>query len=84
MLTILVSLLGQVVSQPSIAGSLRSRLNEICREISRRYLGEEFKCSAKVAASFAVLRNLLYFFDQYHNKEYQQALKVSMHTLKKA
>lgn len=75
-LTLMSSLLGQVVHKPKKADSLRNRLQEKAYNITNRLMGQQFSCSSETASTFFVLRDLLGFFDQYHAQEYQQALQT--------
>lgn len=69
-------LLSQVVHQPSKTGSLRERLQSLSHEFSKRYEGAELNCDTQVLSTFTLLRQLVCFFDYYHNKEYQYALQT--------
>uniref|UniRef100_A0A1B6IGV5 Nuclear pore protein n=2 Tax=Homalodisca liturata TaxID=320908 RepID=A0A1B6IGV5_9HEMI len=71
MSTLMVQLVARVDNEPS---SLRSRLSDYAQQVSARYSGIKLKASAKTAATFFCLRDLLIFFDQYAEKQYQLAL----------
>ncbi|KAK0095819.1 hypothetical protein PV326_007293 [Microctonus aethiopoides] len=75
-LSLMCTLLAQVVSQKDIPGSLRSRLQCMAAEISLRYQGIAIQVSAELVAAFYTLRDLMVFFDQYHNELYQTALRT--------
>ncbi|KAH0554443.1 nuclear pore complex protein Nup93-like isoform X2 [Cotesia glomerata] len=75
-LNLMCMLLAQVVSQKNTAGSLRSRLQTIANVISLRYQGIAIQVSAELVAAFYTLRDLMTFFDQYHNEQYQTALRT--------
>lgn len=70
------SLLSQVVHLQSSEGSLREKLPVKINEITHRYSALGYNCSANCLSSFVVLKDLLGFFDQYHAKQYNLALKV--------
>lgn len=67
-------LLSQVVHQPNKKGSLRERLQIIANEFTDRYDG--IQCDVQTISTFTTLRNLVLFFDQYHEKDYQLALET--------
>lgn len=46
------------------------------QEIAERYGREGFRCPGEIASSFRILRTLLEFFDNYHSKQYNLALKT--------
>ncbi|KAK9872915.1 hypothetical protein WA026_020267 [Henosepilachna vigintioctopunctata] len=75
-LNLLCSLLSQVVQMPPQAGSLRNRLQQKSYEFGERYNREGYKCDTTVVLSFLKLKDLLTFFDHYHAKQYNLALKV--------
>ncbi|XP_066595874.1 nuclear pore complex protein Nup93-like [Prorops nasuta] len=75
-LNLMCTLLAQVVSQKSTPGSLRARLQVTANEISLRYQGTAIKATAETAAAFYTLRDLMVFFDRYHNDQYQSALRT--------
>lgn len=75
-LTLMCTLLAQVVSQKSTSGSLRSRLQLMANEISLRYQGIAIQVPAELIAGFYTLRDLMVFFDQFHNEQYQTALRT--------
>lgn len=70
------TLLSQVVHQPSRIGSLRERLHIMANEFSQRYQGIDIHCDAQTLSTFSTLRDLVEFFDFYHEKKYQPALEV--------
>lgn len=65
-----------MVHQPNKKGSLRERLQLKAIEFSNRYAGTDLNCDAKVWATFITLRDLVKFFDEYHEKKYQLALET--------
>ncbi|XP_043287801.1 nuclear pore complex protein Nup93-like [Venturia canescens] len=75
-LSLMCMLLAQVVSQRDSPGSLRSRLQTSAAEISLRYQGIAIQASAELVAAFYTLRDLMVFFDQFHNEQYQSALNT--------
>ena len=76
-LSVMCMLLAQVVSQKDTPGSLRSRLQIVATEISLRYQGLAIQAPADLVAAFYTLRDLMVFFDQFHNEQFQSALRVS-------
>lgn len=62
--------------QPDKKGSLRERLYYKALEVSDRYAGTDSQCDAKVRATFTTLRELVKFFNEYHNQKYQLALET--------
>ncbi|KAL3282768.1 hypothetical protein HHI36_005935 [Cryptolaemus montrouzieri] len=75
-LNLLCSLLSQVVQIPPQAGSLRDRLQQKSYELAERYEREGYKSSTIVVVSFLKLKDLLTFFDYYHSKQFNLALKT--------
>lgn len=73
MCTLMVQVVARVDNDPN---SLRSRLSDYAQQISARYSGNKISASAKTAATFFCLRDLIIFFDQYADKKYQLALEV--------
>lgn len=69
-------LLSQVVHQPNKPGSLRARLQQLALEFTDRYAGAEKNCDPQTWSTFSLLRELVLFFDHYHNRNYQPALEV--------
>lgn len=75
-LNLLCSLLSQVVQLPPQAGSLRDRLQQKSGELSERYDREGYRSSMNIVISFLKLKDLLTFFNYYHSKQYNLALKI--------
>jgi nuclear pore complex protein Nup93 len=75
-LGLMTSMMSQVVHQVNRPGSLRSRLQELADIITSQYRGQQINGSPDTASTFFLLRDLLVFFDQYHAREYHQALEV--------
>ncbi|XP_014207359.1 nuclear pore complex protein Nup93 [Copidosoma floridanum] len=75
-LSLINILLAQVVSQKMTPESLRSRLQATATEISLRYQGLPIQAPAELVAAFYTLRDLMVFFDQFHNDQYQNALRI--------
>ncbi|KAL7302140.1 hypothetical protein TKK_0005363 [Trichogramma kaykai] len=75
-LSLICVLLAQIVSQRTSPGSLRSRLQVLSADISSRYQGLPIQAPAELVASFYTLRDLMVFFDQFHNEQYQNALRT--------
>lgn len=67
--------MSQVVHQPTVKGSLRERLHMMTVEIFQRYAGENLMCDSETLSTFTTLRDLLEFFDMYHEKKFQLALE---------
>ncbi|KAI4486446.1 hypothetical protein M0804_005816 [Polistes exclamans] len=74
--SLMCTLLAQVVSERGIPGSLRTRLQATANDIASRYHGIAIQAPAELVASFYTLRHLMVFFDQYHNDQYQSALRT--------
>lgn len=75
-MSLLRTLLSQVVHLQSTEGSLRQRLPAKVNEIASRYSALGYNCTVSSVSSFNILKDLLAFFDQYHAKQYAVALKV--------
>ncbi|XP_053982478.1 nuclear pore complex protein Nup93-like [Hylaeus volcanicus] len=75
-LSLMCILLAQVVSQRDSPGSLRSRLQTTANELSTRYQGVELRASSELISAFHTLKHLMAFFDQFHNEQYQSALRT--------
>ncbi|KAJ6638477.1 Nuclear pore complex protein Nup93-1 [Pseudolycoriella hygida] len=75
-LTHLSILLSQVVHQPSTPGSLRERLHLMADDLARRYTGFKINCDPQIMSTFTTLRDLVTFFDCYHEKKYELALET--------
>ncbi|XP_029042677.1 nuclear pore complex protein Nup93-like [Osmia bicornis bicornis] len=72
-LSLMCTLLAQVVSQKASPGTLRDRLQVTATDISNRY--KNIEKQAPVSA-FDTLVPLMVFFDQFHNEQYQSALRT--------
>lgn len=70
------TLLSQVVHQPPKKGSLRERLHLMADEFAQRYMGSDIHCDPQTLSTFATLRDLMEFFDYYHERNYQPALEM--------
>ncbi|KAK4879895.1 hypothetical protein RN001_008041 [Aquatica leii] len=75
-LKLFCTLLPQIVALQSTEASLRQRLPVKVNEIASRYSITGYNCSASMKSSFIILKDLLTFFDQYHAKQYPQALQT--------
>nr|XP_022911673.1 nuclear pore complex protein Nup93-like [Onthophagus taurus] len=75
-LTILCTLLSQVVHLQTQEGSIRERIQGKIKDVFERYASDGFKCPANIAASFTTLKDLMLFFDFYHSKQFNQAIKL--------
>ena len=73
-LSLMCTLLAQVVSQTSSPDSLRPRLQLAANKISERYKGIDTQAPSELVSAFHTLRDLMVFFDQFHNEQYQSAL----------
>lgn len=69
-------LLSPVVHQTVKKGSLRERLYLKALEFTERYADAEFHCDSNIRATFFALRDLVKFFDEYHEQKYQLALET--------
>lgn len=75
-LRLMCGMLSRVAHLENEAGSLRNRLQEKAVLFGERYSREGYKTSSSMVNSFIKLKDLLTFFDQYHAKQYPQAMKV--------
>jgi len=75
-MSLMSSLLSQVVHLVSQQGSLRFRLAAKAADVAYRIDGNKFRCSDETYRTFQTLRHLLDFFDKYHSREYVKALEV--------
>lgn len=75
-LKLMSTMLSQVVQLQPIAGSSRERLQILAEEIAFRYVGDSFKCSRQIYTTFHILKDLLNFFDHYHNNQHVLALEA--------
>ncbi|KAG5887107.1 hypothetical protein JTB14_000740 [Gonioctena quinquepunctata] len=56
--------------------SLRTRMQEKAMAFAERYSREGYKTTPGIVNTFLKLKDLLTFFDQYHAKQYSQAMKT--------
>lgn len=75
-LKLLCTMLAQVVHLQNEFGSLRDRLEFLSEAMHNRYASEGFTCPQKIVDSFQYLKKLLVFFNNYHCKQYNVALKI--------
>ncbi|KAG6798255.1 nuclear pore complex protein Nup93 [Apis mellifera caucasica] len=75
-LSLMCTLLAQVVNQRASPGSFRSRLQVTATEISGRYQNIEIQAPSELVSAFYTLRHLMVFFDQFYNEQYQSALRT--------
>ncbi|EDV92855.1 nuclear pore complex protein Nup93-1 [Drosophila grimshawi] len=68
-------LLAQVVQQPAVEGTLRARLSLEAERFSTRLPMRQTDVEPKVSTSFTLLRELLKFFDKYHEGKLLLALQ---------
>lgn len=69
-------LLSPVVHQTGKKGSLRDRLYTKAVEFTKRYADTELHCDTNIRATFFTLRDLVVFFDAYHEQKYEVALET--------
>lgn len=74
-------LLSQVVHQPNKKGTLRERLYLKATEYYERYRGNAIRCDANIWSTFTTLFDLIKFFDEFHDKNYQTALETLQKTM---
>lgn len=55
---------------------MRERLYVKALEFSERYADTELHCDSNIRATFSTLRDLVKFFDEYHEQKYQLALET--------
>ncbi|XP_059485013.1 nuclear pore complex protein Nup93 [Neocloeon triangulifer] len=75
-LRLLNSMLGQVLAQENVPGSVRDRMEGVAVIHRQRYHGKEINCSAPTASNFNLLCHLLEFFNFYHSKDHRKALEI--------
>ncbi|CAH1994037.1 unnamed protein product [Acanthoscelides obtectus] len=75
-LKLMCNLLSRTVHLENEPDSLRLRLQEKANILAERYTREGFRTGSSLIHSFLKLKELLVFFDQYHAKQYPQALKT--------
>jgi len=75
-LEILGRLLSQHVALPNTPQSSRERLQILSRSIAERYKMRGHSGSRHRSATFYLLIDLMYFFDLYHEKQFDEALTV--------
>lgn len=69
-------LMSPVVHQTGKKGSLRERLFTKSIEYSKRYADTELHCDSNIRATFFTLRDLVVFFDAYHEQKFDMALET--------
>lgn len=69
-------LMSPVVHQTGKKGSLRERLFTKSIEYSKRYADTELHCDSNIRATFFTLRDLVVFFDAYHEQKFDVALET--------
>ncbi|CAG9860748.1 unnamed protein product [Phyllotreta striolata] len=75
-LKLICSLLSRTVHLENEPDSLRFKVQQKANHYANRYLREGYKTSTHLVNSFLKLKDLLGFFDQYHGKNYNQALRT--------
>ncbi|XP_072390532.1 nuclear pore complex protein Nup93-1 [Diabrotica undecimpunctata] len=70
------SILSRTVHLENEPNSLRSRIAEKATNFANRFLREGYKTSPTIVNSFIKLKELITFFNQYHDKNYPQASKT--------
>lgn len=76
----IITLLSQVVHQSKKPGSLRERVSAFTMEVNERYRGNETNCDQQVMRTFNTFKNLLAFFDCYHDNKHEEALDILSRT----
>ncbi|XP_063234645.1 nuclear pore complex protein Nup93-like isoform X2 [Bacillus rossius redtenbacheri] len=76
MLTLLVSLMSQVVSQAQKPDSLRARLQEHAKNVSDRTRSSDLHCRPELTVTFSIMKELFMFFDYYHSQHFDLAMEV--------
>jgi nuclear pore complex protein Nup93 len=72
----IVTMLSQVVHQPSKPGSMKERLQQLTVEISERYRSMEINCDPQILKTFNVFKSLMAFFECYHDNKHEEALEI--------
>jgi nuclear pore complex protein Nup93 len=72
----IVTMLSQVVHQPSKPGSMKERLQQLTVEISERYRSMEINCDPQILKTFNVFKSLMAFFECYHDSKHEEALEI--------
>lgn len=72
----IITMLSQVVHQPSKPGSMKERLQMLAMEVSERYRSIEINCDPLVLKTFNVFKSLMAFFECYHENKHEEALEV--------
>lgn len=72
----IITMLSQVVHQPSKPGSMKERLQQLTMEISERYRSIEINCDPQILKTFNVFKSLMAFFDCYHSAKHEDALEI--------
>ncbi|XP_023022838.2 nuclear pore complex protein Nup93 [Leptinotarsa decemlineata] len=73
---IVCSILSQVAHMESEPDSLRNKMHEKAVEFAERFSREGYKTTPSIVNSFLKLKDLVFFFNQYHAKQYNQAFKT--------
>jgi len=68
-------LLAQVVQLPTLGGSLRERLGQEAQRYSQLLASDSIEVEPKMKSSFALLQDLLIFFNFYHEGKLNAALE---------
>jgi len=68
-------LLAQVVQLPTLGGSLRERLGQEAQRFSQLLASDSIEVEPKMKSSFALLQDLLIFFNFYHEGKFNAALE---------
>lgn len=72
----IITMLSQVVHQPSKPGSMKERLLNLTMEVSERYRSTEINCDPQILKTFNVFKSLMAFFECYHDKKHEEALEI--------
>jgi nuclear pore complex protein Nup93 len=72
----LIILLSQVVHQPNKRGSIKERLQQMALDLSDRYIGTEVICDGQIMKTFNIFKDLLVYFDLYHENKQELAIEI--------
>lgn len=75
-LALMCLLLSQVAAEKEQSGSQRERYTHQAEELHLRYSSNGYKCSNAAVMNFNLLRGLITFFDNFHYKQYVQAMEI--------
>lgn len=55
---------------------MKERLQQLALELSERYYGSEISCDQKVLKTFNIFKDLVVFFNLYHENKHEMALEI--------